>query len=93
VELLQDIALELAPITHAEALAMLARLRGRALLDGFRGGPAVELDALADVMVRVAELAADQHDAIGELDINPLICSGRRVIAVDALIVRAATPP
>lgn len=88
VELMKDTALELAPVTHREALDMLLRLKGRALFDGFRGGAAVDLDALADVVVRLAELAADQRDGIVELDVNPLICVGKRVIAVDALIVR-----
>lgn len=89
VELLKDTVLELAPVNKALALDMLERLKGGALLDGFRGGPAVDRDALADVIVRLAEFAADQKDRIAELDVNPLICAGSRVIAVDALIVRA----
>jgi len=89
VELLKDTVLELAPITRGEACDMLQRLRGKALFDGFRGGATVDLDALADVIVRLGELAADQRGRIAELDVNPLICAGDRVIAVDALIVRA----
>lgn len=89
VELLKDSVLELAPVGKALVLDMLERLKGRALLDGFRGGPAVDRDALVDVIVRLAEFAADQQDRIAELDVNPLICAGSRVIAVDALIVRS----
>ena len=63
-------------------------LKGRALLEGFRGAPAVGVDALADVICRLSELAADQSDRIAELDVNPLICAGDRIVAVDALIVR-----
>lgn len=88
VELLKDTALELAPVTPFEARAMLHKLKGRTLLDGFRGSEAVNVDALADVIVRLAEFAADQQDVIAELDVNPLICAGGRVVAVDALIVR-----
>jgi acetyl-CoA synthetase len=44
---------------------------------------------LAGVIVRLSEFADDQKDVIAELDVNPLICAGNRVIAVDALIVRA----
>jgi len=88
VELLKDTALELAPVTQREARDMLQRLKGKALFDGFRGAAAVDLDRLADVIVRLGELAADQQDRIAELDVNPLICAGDRVIAVDALIVR-----
>ena len=48
VELLQDTALAPAPVTHDEALALLAQLKGARLLDGFRGMPAVDRDRLAD---------------------------------------------
>ena len=67
---------------------MLHKLKGRQLLDGFRGSEAVNVDALADVIVRLSEFAADQRDVIAELDVNPLICAGGRVMAVDALIVK-----
>jgi len=89
VELLRDSAVELAPINADEAMRMLRRLKGAALFDGFRGAAAVDLDRLADIVVRVSEFAADQQTVITELDINPIICSGSTIMAVDALIVRA----
>jgi acetate---CoA ligase (ADP-forming) len=87
VELLQDSALAPAPVTHDEALTLLGQLKGARLLDGFRGMAGVDRNALADVICRVAAFAADHRDAIAELDVNPLICSGERITAVDALIV------
>ena len=87
VELLQDSALAPAPVTHDEALELLAQLKGARLLDGFRGMPAVDRDRLADVICGVAAFAADHRDAIAELDVNPLICIADSMIAVDALIV------
>jgi acyl-CoA synthetase (NDP forming) len=94
VELLQDTAVELAPVTLDEAQAMLARLRGAALLRGFRGSEPVDIGKLADVICRLSQLVADQRDRISEIDVNPLICAGGRVIAVDALIaLRRAIPP
>ena len=60
-----------------------------ALLDGFRGTPAVDLDALARTICRVSEFAADHKDRVAELDVNPFICKGSEVVAVDALIVRS----
>jgi acetate---CoA ligase (ADP-forming) len=87
VELLQDTALAPAPVTHAEALALLAELKGARLLDGFRGMAAVDRDRLADVICRVAAFAADHREAVTELDVNPLICTGGNITAVDALIV------
>jgi acetate---CoA ligase (ADP-forming) len=88
VELLKDTSVELAPVTHLEALAMLRRLKGAALLDGFRGAEPVDVEQLAQIICRLSELAADQTQRIRELDVNPLICAGRRIIAVDALISR-----
>jgi len=88
VELIHDTVAALAPVTVAEARAMLGRLRGYRLLTGFRGGAAVDLDALADAIARVSELAADLAGDIEELDVNPLRCGPQRVAAVDALITR-----
>jgi acyl-CoA synthetase (NDP forming) len=90
VELFRDSAVQLAPINAGEATRMLLGLRGAALFGGFRGAPAVDLDRLADLLVRVSEFAADQQASIAELDINPIICAGSTMTAVDALIVRAA---
>ncbi len=88
VELMKDTALLPAPVSHAEALGMLRSLKGVKLLEGFRGMPATDLDRLAEIVCRVAEFADDQRDAIVELDVNPLICAGDRITAVDALILR-----
>jgi acyl-CoA synthetase (NDP forming) len=90
VELLKDTTIELAPVTLREAQAMLGRLRGAAILRGFRGAEPVDVDRLAEVICRISELVADQQERITELDVNPLICAGTRIVAVDALIVRRA---
>jgi acyl-CoA synthetase (NDP forming) len=89
VELLRDTALELAPINAEEAERLLRKLKGAALLDGFRGAPALDGARLADILVRVSEFAADLQQHVAELDINPIICNASTLIAVDALIVRA----
>lgn len=88
VELLRDTATALAPVGEEEARAMLRGLKGYRLLDGFRGLPGVDQHALAKIICRVSELAADQRDLVAEIDVNPLICSADRILAVDALIVR-----
>ena len=89
VELLQDTVASLAPVGMAEALDMLARIRGQRALSGFRGAPPVDLEILAGVVCRVSEFLDDQRERIAEIDINPLICAGSAVVAVDALIVKA----
>ncbi len=87
VELLKDTALSPAPLTHDQALALLSELKGARLLDGFRGMPPVDRHRLAEVICAVATFAADHRDTVAELDVNPLICSGDSITAVDALIV------
>lgn len=88
VELLKDSAIALAPVSRGEALEMLSGLKGADILRGFRGAEPVDTERLADAICRISELVADQRDGIAELDVNPLICSGGRVVAVDALIVK-----
>jgi acyl-CoA synthetase (NDP forming) len=89
VELLNDTALSPAPVGPGEAEAMLRELRGFRLLQGYRGQQAVDLARLCDVICRASEFVADQSEQVQELDINPLICAGSAIAAVDALIVRA----
>jgi acetate---CoA ligase (ADP-forming) len=91
VEVLRDIALSLAPVDVSEAEAMLRKLKGAALLNGFRGAPAVDIPRLAEIVSRFSELAADAGEAIAEMEINPLICSGDQIIAADSLIVKSGS--
>ena len=88
VEVLRDVALRVPPFDRTEALAMIAELRGAALLRGARGRPAADVGALADTLVRVAALADARRDRLRALDINPLVVleDGRGVVAVDWLI-------
>ena len=76
VELLKDTALAPAPVTTAQAHALLDQLKGGKLLDGFRNLPTVDRGRLAEIICRVSEFAADQADMIAEVDVNPLICAG-----------------
>jgi acyl-CoA synthetase (NDP forming) len=91
VEVLNDTALAPAPIAPGEAEALLRELRAFRLLDGYRGLPKVDLAQLCDIVCRASEFIADQSALVDEFDLNPLICNGNSIIAVDALIVRAAT--
>ena len=90
VEVLKDTALSPAPVTPYEAMALLRQLKGVKLLEGFRGTEAVNMDRLAEVISKVSRFAADHRDSVAELDVNPLICAGDRITAVDALIVPSA---
>ncbi|MEY9874681.1 acyl-CoA synthetase (NDP forming) [Streptacidiphilus sp. MAP12-33] len=92
-ELWRDVAIELAPVDRATAAAMLARLRSRALLDGWRGKPPVDVEALTDAIVAVsAAIAATGR--VEEIEINPIRVAPEGALAVDALVVpRAAAAP
>lgn len=88
VELLKDTSVRLAPVDTRTARKMLGELKGQRALQGFRGAAPVDLERLAEIVARISELAADQVERIGELDVNPLICAGERIVAVDALIAK-----
>jgi succinyl-CoA synthetase beta subunit len=66
---------------------MIHDIKGVKLLQGYRGKPACDIDALADVLARLSLLAADHQDRIAEIDINPLFVNANGVMAADALVV------
>ncbi|MFP4390398.1 MAG: acetate--CoA ligase family protein, partial [Desulfococcaceae bacterium] len=85
-EVLKDTAFGIAPLTKADALALIGRLRSQALLDGFRGAPPVDRQALAEILVRLGNLGA-AAERVREVDINPLIVVDGKPMAVDAAVV------
>jgi acetyltransferase len=85
-EALGDTAMRLAPLSAGDGHEMLDELLGRKLLDGFRGGPRVDRDALVAVLRSVGDLLA-AHPEIAELDVNPLRATGDSLIAADALLL------
>jgi acetate---CoA ligase (ADP-forming) len=87
VEVLRDRRFALPPVDHRQALAMLDRLAVRPLLDGVRGAPPANLDAVADAIVRLSTLAVDLGPALAALDVNPLLAGPDGCAAVDALVV------
>ena len=87
VEVLRDTAMALAPVDRNEARRMLERLRGFRLLEGYRGSPAVDLDAVCEAIARISEFAADHAAVVEEIDVNPLLARPDGVLALDALIV------
>ncbi|MER6114339.1 acetate--CoA ligase family protein [Streptomyces sp. NPDC001743] len=89
VEVLHDAAVRVPPFGEDQARAMLGELRGRALLEGVRGGLPVDVDALVEVVLRVQRMALELGDDLCELDINPLmvLSRGQGAVALDALAV------
>jgi acyl-CoA synthetase (NDP forming) len=88
VELLKDVTFRLAPVDEEEARAMVASVRAFPLLDGYRGRPKADVDALATAIAAISRLAAANADRLRVLEVNPLLVMphGRGVIALDAVI-------
>lgn len=97
VEIFRDIAVHVAPITHAQARAMLEEVKAIALLKGVRGRRSTDLDAIATLLVALGDFAVANQDVVREVEINPLIVADRdadALRAVDALIVfNCESPP
>ena len=85
-EVLDDVAIRLAPVDRDSALAMLGELRGARILDGVRGSAPVDRGAIADLIVSLGKLGDAQPDIV-EVDLNPVIASADGALAVDALVV------
>jgi acyl-CoA synthetase (NDP forming) len=93
-EIRRSVAVRIAPVDEAEAAAMIAELPDLRMLSGYRNLPRGDVAALAKAVSRLSYLAAIADSAVAEAEINPLIVrgEGRGVVAVDGLIVVAASP-
>jgi acyl-CoA synthetase (NDP forming) len=88
-EVMNDVALETAPVGHAKALEMLRSLKSFPLLDGARGRPKADVQAAAAAIAALSRFAAAHADTVAEIDVNPLLVqdAGRGAFALDALLV------
>ncbi len=89
VELLEDVALAVPPLTHAQALALIAQIRAANLLRGYRGQPVCDIAALVDLLVNLSRLARDLSGRLRGLDLNPVMVlpAGQGVKVVDYRMV------
>ena len=85
-ELLGDVSHRLLPVDAALARAMLGELRGRRLLDGFRGAAPADVDALVEFMTGLSALALRWGPTVAEIEINPVLVHASGATAVDALV-------
>jgi len=84
-DVIADRSLRLAPASDVDIEHMLAQLRYRRLLDGFRGNPPVSRTVLVELVSRVSALLVDQPHLL-ELDLNPVTCRGTQLAIVDAKV-------
>ncbi|MEU4547063.1 acetate--CoA ligase family protein [Nonomuraea dietziae] len=93
-EALRDTALRLCPISESDARRMLASLRGSSLLYGYRGRPAVDVDAVVKLLMTLAGPGGLwERLELGEFELNPVIATPSGVIAVDARYLPSPCPP
>jgi hypothetical protein len=90
VEVLKDRRLGMPPLDEVQARRLVDRLRIRSMLDGVRGGPPADVDALVRAVVAMSWLAHDLGGYVEAIDANPVICSPDGCVAVDALVIPRA---
>jgi acyl-CoA synthetase (NDP forming) len=82
VELFKDVSFGLAPLSMGDALKLVREVKGYRLLEGFRGRPPADIDALSAVIVKVSELMAT--GLIEEMDLNPVAVYSQGAMVLDA---------
>ena len=90
-EVLRDVSFRLAPLEKRDALEMMDEIKAHKILDAIRGMEPVDREMLSEMLINVGRIGII-NDRIKEIDINPVIISGSRPIAVDALIVLQSKP-
>lgn len=91
-ELLADAVQLLLPADEADIRAAFAQLKMYPLLEGFRGRPGIDFEALVKTVLQLQQLAIEHADTLSELEINPLLCLEYDVVAVDTLISMTGEP-
>ncbi|TQJ96416.1 acetate--CoA ligase family protein [Achromobacter sp. SLBN-14] len=94
VEVLKDVSFRLAPFGRDEALDMIREIKGYALLQGARGAPPCDVDALADALATLSRFAHARAGDFSSVEINPLLAlpEGQGAVALDAVVIRKGQP-
>jgi acyl-CoA synthetase (NDP forming) len=88
VEVLKDVAFRIVPLAERDARQMVRDIEGFAILEGVRGQPAADTDALERIILQVSQFIAE-HPEVEELDLNPVLAYADGAVAVDARIILA----
>jgi succinyl-CoA synthetase beta subunit len=89
-EILQDVVFRVAPLEKRDAIQMTQEIKGYKILEQIRGMPPADMESLWQILIKVGEIGLE-NQAMKEIDINPLILSGSKPVAVDALVVLSAS--
>ncbi|MHA1687600.1 MAG: acetate--CoA ligase family protein [Candidatus Heimdallarchaeaceae archaeon] len=87
VEILKDVVFRLCPTTKERALDAINSIKSKKLMEGFRDLPPVDKEKLAELMVKISNLAWEYKDYIAEMDLNPVIANNEGIWTVDARII------
>jgi acetate---CoA ligase (ADP-forming) subunit beta len=86
VELLEDVSFRIAPIEEYDAKEMIHDIKGFPILDGYRGKPKADFDAIVDTLMKISDLVT-KHEEIFEMDLNPVFIYDKGLTCVDARII------
>lgn len=86
VEIFRDVSVRICPISKQDAREMVSEIKGYALLKGARGEKPINFKLLEDILLKTSKLM--MREKISELDINPLIATGKKIVAVDARVIK-----
>ena len=86
VELLEDVSFRIAPITEYDAREQIHEIKGFPILDGYRGKPKADIDAIVKTLLTISDLVT-KHEEINEMDLNPVFIYEKGLICVDARII------
>ncbi len=91
VEIYQDVALRMAPVTTRDVDSMLRALKAREILQGYRGGDPINTEKLTTLMLSFSEMAMTLEPYFESIDLNPVLCSSADCVIADARIVLKKT--
>ena len=87
VEIYRDTVIRMAPTARNDIESMVRNIKAHALLEGFRGAEPVNMEELNRLMIAFSKLVIDISDEVESIDLNPVICDGKRCLAADARII------
>ena len=87
VEVYKDVSIRMAPVSIAEAMNAIESIKGRKLLEGYRGKEPANKEKLAELIVSFSEMAFDLREEVESIDLNPVLCNQERSVIADARFV------
>ncbi|MFA4916262.1 MAG: acetate--CoA ligase family protein [Syntrophales bacterium] len=87
VEVYKDISIRMAPLSFPDAMDAIGSIKGRRLLEGYRGREPVNIEKLSELIVSFSQLAFDLRDEVESIDLNPVLCDREKAVIADARFV------